>query len=161
MSETKRLLVLACSARKRKDAELLPAVERYDGILYRVLRRWWQNASASEKHVLDILILSAEFGLIEAQTLTPYYDRKMNPKRADELAPQAVAVLQRHTQAADYREVLLAMGSVYLKALTPIERWLPCSTLLKRTSGGIGTQAAQLRAWLHRQPIPPTRGWHL
>ncbi|MCS7272596.1 MAG: hypothetical protein NZ550_00415 [Fimbriimonadales bacterium] len=150
MSETKRLLVLACSARKRKDAELLPAIERYDGIFYRVLRRWWQHAPASERRILDILILSAEFGLIEAQTLIPYYDRKMTPKRADELAPKLIATLQKRAQTVDYQEVLLAMGSVYLRALTPVEQWLPHSILLKRTSGGIGTQAAQLRAWLHR-----------
>jgi hypothetical protein len=35
-----RLLIAACSQRKRADEGLLPAIERYDGPVYRVLRRF-------------------------------------------------------------------------------------------------------------------------
>jgi|SRR5215210_261396 len=34
------MLILACSQRKRLDKKLLPAVERYDGAAFRVLRRF-------------------------------------------------------------------------------------------------------------------------
>lgn len=33
-----RLVILACSARKRPDAAYLPAIERYDGPLWKTLR---------------------------------------------------------------------------------------------------------------------------
>ncbi len=34
-----RLLVLACSARKRFEACALPAIERYDGVNFRILKK--------------------------------------------------------------------------------------------------------------------------
>ncbi len=33
-----RLLILACSARKRLETRALPAIERYDGVNFRVLK---------------------------------------------------------------------------------------------------------------------------
>lgn len=149
MRTCRRLLILACSARKRVDAELLPAIERYDGICYRVLRRWLRNAPVAVRSSVDILIMSAEFGLICKNTPVPYYDRKMNLQRALELAPRSVQILRECCTAADYSEIFLAMGSVYLKGVSPIEQWLPPQVRLCCTSGGIGRQAAQLRAWLN------------
>jgi len=34
-----RLLILACSARKRLEARALPAIERYDGVNFRILKK--------------------------------------------------------------------------------------------------------------------------
>jgi len=34
-----RLLILACSARKRLDRSALPAIERYDGVNFRILKK--------------------------------------------------------------------------------------------------------------------------
>ena len=33
------LLIVTCSQRKRSDPELLPALERYDGIFFRIIRK--------------------------------------------------------------------------------------------------------------------------
>src|SRR5436305_3237505 len=51
-----RVLILSCSQRKRLDFGLLPAIERYDGGHFRVLRKarregYWPEA-------MDVLILS-------------------------------------------------------------------------------------------------------
>ena len=40
-----RLLVLACSERKRAGPGLLPAAERYDGPAFRVLRAYLRTAA--------------------------------------------------------------------------------------------------------------------
>lgn len=37
---SKRLLILACSQRKRPDPGLLPAIERYDGPQFQVHNLW-------------------------------------------------------------------------------------------------------------------------
>jgi hypothetical protein len=34
-----RLLILACSARKRLDKSALPAIERYDSVNFRILKK--------------------------------------------------------------------------------------------------------------------------
>ncbi len=56
-----RLLILSCSRRKRLDKDLLPAVERYDGPAFRVLRRFLREMPFEAP---DVPILSAEYGLI-------------------------------------------------------------------------------------------------
>jgi len=150
MMPLQRVLILACSARKRDDPQPMPALQRYDGIFHRVLRRWLHTAETSQKESLAIFILSAEFGLIEATTLIPYYDRKMDKARAQELAPRVVAELRARLQSASPCEVFLAMGKVYRLALMPVNQWLPPSAMLYIASGGIGQQAAQLREWLYR-----------
>lgn len=129
----------------------MPALERYDGIFYRVLRRWLQTASDEQRARLMIFILSAEFGLIEATTPIPYYDRQMSLPRAAELAPQAVARLRELLPADCACDILLAMGKVYQRALMPIEQWLPPFARLRIVGGGIGRQAAQLKAWLSEE----------
>ena len=60
-ARTGRMLILACSRRKRLDEGLLPAIDRYDGPAFRVLRRFLRERPAGAP---DVLILSAKHGLI-------------------------------------------------------------------------------------------------
>jgi hypothetical protein len=59
-----RLLILSCSQRKAPWEGDLPALDRYDGPAFRVLRKYLRTHSDDS---LAILILSAKFGLIEAE----------------------------------------------------------------------------------------------
>jgi hypothetical protein len=81
-----RLLILSCSATKRLDAHSLPAVERYDGPAYRLTRKYVRECPA-QRQCLDILIVSAEFGLLTGDALIPLYDRRMDAQRASALRP--------------------------------------------------------------------------
>jgi hypothetical protein len=73
MASDHRLLILSCSQRKRPDAILLPALERYDGPMFRVLRKFLRENPSKELHP-DVYILSAQFGLISADQLIPIPD---------------------------------------------------------------------------------------
>lgn len=76
-----RLLLISCSKRKRADYKLMPAIDRYDGPAFYVLRRYLREID--DRH-LSVYILSAEFGIINVQKLIPYYDR-LNGLRASGL----------------------------------------------------------------------------
>src|SRR5436853_1489062 len=82
-----RLLILACSQKKKSGAQNLPAVERYDGPTFRVLRKFLGELPQEAPHVL---ILSAQYGLIEASHNIPHYDHCMSAARARELRPQVL-----------------------------------------------------------------------
>src|SRR6516165_8151574 len=86
-----RLLILACSQRKRPDASPLPPLERYDGPAFRVLKHYRRLTQDSG---LIVYVLSAEFGLISAKKRIPLYDRRMTPQRGDELQPSVTAAVQ-------------------------------------------------------------------
>ena len=89
-----RLLILACSRRNLLDDGPLPAVERYDGPAFRILRRFLRERPSEAP---DVLILSAEHGLIAQDTPILAYDREMTAARARELRPQTLAELDRVT----------------------------------------------------------------
>ncbi len=63
MNCKKRLLILSCSQRKSESLERLPAIERYNGPLFFVLRRFIRECPGQARH-LDVYILSAAYGLI-------------------------------------------------------------------------------------------------
>lgn len=86
-----RLLILACSQRKRPEASPLPAIERYDGPAFRVLRRYCRLIQDSG---LIVYVVSAEFGLISAEKTIPTYDRRMTSERAEDLRPFIAAAVK-------------------------------------------------------------------
>lgn len=58
-----------------------------------VIRRYLRTYQ-NEADTLDILILSAEFGLISSNLSIPYYDRRMTVARAKELHRQVLDALR-------------------------------------------------------------------
>ena len=47
-----------------------------------------KNAKGRKAGSVDLLILSAQFGLISGDTPIPYYDRRMTVRRAIDLRPR-------------------------------------------------------------------------
>lgn len=80
MSDTtpsRRLLILSCSMTKRDGPQYMPARERYDGPIWRTLRR-----VDPEEQKARVGFLSAEYGFREARTTIENYDRRMTPEIA-------------------------------------------------------------------------------
>ena len=142
------MLILACSQRKRPDEELLPAVERYDGPAFQVLRRFLRE---SPLETPDVLILSAEHGLIPHDLPIAAYDRKMTPTRARELRPLVLAELDRITLHRSSPETLVFAGKYYLPALN-LDVSLPRNAAMKVCTGALGRKLAELHDWLHGGP---------
>jgi hypothetical protein len=148
-----RLLILKCSARKRGGEDHIPAIERYDGPLWQVLRayRREQPLFASE---LDVYVLSAGFGLIPADQPIPWYDQTMAPERGDELRPE---VLRRFAalMGRGCDELCLGLSHRYLRAIAGWEALVPPGVAVTQTNGPMGTKLGQLRAWLEGRTWAP------
>lgn len=147
--EAGRMLILACSRRKRPDEDLLPAVERYDGPAFRVLRRFLREG---QSEVPDVRILSAEHGLIPHDLPIAAYDRKMSLARARELRPLVLAELDRMIASRSPLETLVFAGQQYLPALHLDDTSLPQNTTIKVCAGALGRKLAELHDWLHGSP---------
>lgn len=137
-----RFLLLACSQKKRLDAAPLPAIERYDGPAYKVLRRYVRVHPHGDP---EVYILSAQHGLIRGDAPIQAYDRKMTPQRACELRDQVAAELRTLELGRCYEHVFVYAGNVYRQAL-PLTS-LPSDSLTIAT-GGPGVRLSQLKAWL-------------
>ena len=143
-----RLLLLACSKRKRSDVGLLPALERYDGPAYRVLRRYLRTNQAAD---LDIYIVSAELGLITADQFVQNYDRQMTPQRAEELRPALNDRLAELFSSHCYQEVFICAGRAYRNALAGCHGLATPLMPVRKASGSQGKQLSDLRAWLYQK----------
>ncbi|MEN9938344.1 MAG: hypothetical protein RLZZ387_4923 [Chloroflexota bacterium] len=148
LQSSRRLLILACSATKRRDVRLLPALDRYAGPSFRVLRRWLHD-HPMRATMLDVYVLSAEFGLFPAAQPIPDYDRRMTAVRAEELRPQVAVALRYVVSATSYAAVGVIMGRRYRLALAGNELLLrPAPVFLSQEGAGIGAQLAALKQWL-------------
>jgi uncharacterized protein DUF6884 len=144
-----RLLILSCSQRKRPDEQLLPALERYDGPAFRVLRRFLREKPSEAP---DVLILSAEHGLISQDTPIAVYDRKMTPARAHELRPLVLTDLNRLTNSRLSSEILVFAGKQYLPALIADDASPLSRATVRVCAGALGRKLADLHDWLHGGP---------
>jgi hypothetical protein len=153
-----RLLILSCSAAKRLDAHALPAIERYDGPAYRLIRKYLRECSA-QRQCLDILIVSAEFGLLMGDAAIPFYDRRMDLQRANEVRPllqqQAASLL---ADRPVYATTCTNLGELYARAVVWDDITSRCGITrfgtVTHIHGAIGQRLHQLKRWLEAANAP-------
>lgn len=157
--EPKRLLILACSQRKHPDPGLLPAIERYDGPQFGVLRKFLLEQPAKAQ-LVDTFILSAKFGLISVDQPISNYDYKMSPQRAQALQPKVTSALEQILQTNPYSELFISLGQSYWQALVGYEQLVQSETQVTIAAGSQGGRQAALRRWLYNgldvQPSDPS-----
>jgi len=141
-----RLLLLSCSQRKKFDEELLPAIDRYDGPAYHVLRRYLRQDSTLS---VDVRILSAKYGLIPANYYLPYYDRRLTKEQSDKLHYQVITELETVLSSKSYTNLLICLGRDYLETIYDYEAIIPNGLSVQVATGGIGRKLSVLYDWLY------------
>jgi hypothetical protein len=149
-----RLLVISCSQRKSLDKGLVPAVDRYDGPAFRVLRKYLREATDP---ALRILILSAKFGLVDAERKIPYYDLRLTRHEAKALRPRVSERMRQAIGSGRWAAVGVCASSAYRIALGDISEIVPMSVRLDLIGGGLGLRLTRLKDWLRgSMPGEPT-----
>jgi hypothetical protein len=151
-------LIIGCSQTKISTPGDIPAIERYDGPAFRVLRRFLANGSSPHQtDQLDVFILSAEYGLIGGKEEVPIYDRRMTQQRAGEIHDDVLSTFKQKITGQNYTELFLSMGKTYLLALDGFEELLPSATKVKVSRSTSGRKLTELKAWLTGQKEPVSR----
>jgi hypothetical protein len=146
----KRLIVLGCSAVKRKSECLLPAVSLYDGPTFRVLRSFLREFRWPS--TLSIAVLSAKYGMIGGVSPISTYDQRMTPERAAELGGSVTSTLRGW--AGSHARIDLLLGQDYLLGISPDLLRAPRPTV-QVVDGPIGMKLSRLRSMLRE--IVPTK----
>ena len=142
-----RLLIIACSERKDCAAGLLPAIDRYDGPAFRVLRKYLREHAARAP---SILILSAKYGLIQADRKIPVYECRLSATAAYKLRPRVMKAAGAALRAKKWRTVGICAGKDYRIALDGISELVPKGAKLYLICGGQGLRLTALRNWLRQ-----------
>lgn len=138
-----QLLILGCSARKHPVDGPLPALTRYDGPHYRVLRSFLRKNVWPTN--LSLGVLSAEYGLIGGLAPIANYDQRMSRERAIDLLQPNEKVIGNWT--SDLSQISLFLGKDYLSAL-PITSLRSSGIGIYVFEGGIGTKLGKLSSFL-------------
>jgi hypothetical protein len=126
-----RLVVVGCTARKAPTQGALPALELYEGGCVPALRA---RLGGQPRLRARVRFLSAEHGLVTADTPLHPYDRPLDLARAVQLRPAVMAALHREmTTGGVPREVLVVAEPLYLVLLAdllalparPLVHWIP------------------------------------
>ena len=111
----KSLLIISCSGSKDKAPGKLPALMRYKGPFYPTIHKAIRENRLPES--LDILIISAKYGLLRSDEPIPDYDLKMTPEIADELCTSIQEKLKTFLNGKDYDQLFNGLWQVYNKTL--------------------------------------------
>ena len=147
MNNIKYLLVIPCSKRKINIFENeVPALDLYDGPFFRIIRKLFREYRKLDN--LDIVIISAKYGLITSETFIKNYDLLMTINIAKRLNGDLCRKLSHIVNVGNYNEIFFNIGKIYHEA---IKGWETSAVTKAKTiyiQGGIGSRAKQMRDWL-------------
>lgn len=141
-----RCLVISCSKAKSKSHYLIPAIERYDGPLFRVLKKY---LAASKDNKLSIFILSAKYGLISANDKIPFYDCFISSEQVNKLRPKVLDLFEQACLKTFFEEIFFVTSRKYQILVEGIDKRIDKRTKLTYSTGGNGLKAVQLKKWLY------------
>jgi hypothetical protein len=147
----KHLLVLGCSQTKRSDNSLLPAVDRYDGPAYRVLRSFLRNNHWPD--TLSVAVLSAKYGLIGGCAQIADYNVRISETRVRRLTEPSSKTLANWAES--HSSISISLGKDYLPVLGPAMAQLRGRTEV--FDGPIGMKLNQIKEMLHDTPAKSRR----
>ena len=136
---SRHLLILPCSKRKKK-VENISALELYDGPFYRILKNY-------NYHKIDIIIISAKYGLIKSNESISYYDQRMTKERAKDIAGETRSRLEVVLSNNKYKSIFINLGKTYMLALDDSQDMLERYNAYY-VRGRIGERLHQLKSWL-------------
>lgn len=136
------LLVQSCSATKESVDTPVPALDLYDGYFFRIIKKALRTDRFQPE--LDIIIMSAEHGVVEPDEEIGFYDRRMDTERANELNDDVVSAIASKVTEYKYDRVWINLGKDYLPAVDGLESAVdvPVSYI---EGSGIGMKGKQLK----------------
>lgn len=135
------LLVQGCSKSKNRPGGAVPALDLYSGYFFRIIKKAIREDEFDDR--IDISILSAEYGLIDADHEITWYDRKMDTERARELAPAVQQTLKSKLKKT-YEMAIINVGGTYRHTLDGIESTVQ-SKIHHINGAGIGEKGHLLK----------------
>lgn len=138
----RRLLVISCSASKR-NLRNRPAIEVYDGPVYKILRRY-------DLPNLEVLILSARYGLIDSHKKISNYEMKMTKEIAEQMRDLTTRKLIKRLYTHNYNDIHVNLGKTYQLAIDFSDSQFKKFNVYFN-KGAIGVRLHNLKAWLNSE----------
>lgn len=120
----------------------VPALDLYDGYFFKIIKKALRTNRFQPG--LDMMIISAEHGVVEPDDEIGYYDRRISTERAEELNDDVVTAIARKVDENKYDNVWVNLGKDYLPAVDGVEDAVDIPVRYIE-GGGIGMKGKRLK----------------
>ncbi len=141
-----RLLIISCSNKKDDSKNKLPAIKRYTGAYYKVLNKLMRENKFPED--VELLIISAKYGLLKPNELIDYYDLKMTYEQAKLLNKRIISKLKIYLKNKCFDEIFINLGKEYMASISGFQELIHPRTKVIIAKGRIGERMKQMKEWL-------------
>ena len=149
----RRLIVVSASSRVVGPiGEAIPAIDRYDGVLMRTIRKCIREGYVDPR---DVLIVSPSLGLVRGSDSVPYHEPvegswhspKLDAVGLGRMNHVALLLLKEIAESQEYSEVYINVGKGLYPIIAGIEK-LPPWKIVYASGKGLGPKTAHMRDWM-------------
>jgi len=143
----KRLLVLSSSKQRSTDPRLLPAIERYQGVMFRVARKYLLECQSND---VEIVIVSEREGIMCANDPVPYHEPLIERPTSRHISEDTLrksrekfnSILSEHP----YSEIFVACSNGLRGMIGDLEKI--DAKVVFCDDPGLGRRAQRLKQWI-------------
>jgi hypothetical protein len=144
----KKLIIVSASTRLNYTEDPIPAIERFDGANFRVLRKAISDGRMKDTQVL---VLHEKEGLLKQNQSVPYIEPEgkigvltINAKSAHSLRLKNLELLKREMENCS--EIYVNVGKHYLKLIEGFQNHTKARVTFAQ--GRLGEKAAHMQDWI-------------
>ncbi|MCK9580676.1 MAG: hypothetical protein M0Q92_09530 [Methanoregula sp.] len=142
----KRLLIIGCSDKKKATKGFARAIQIYDGPNYLSIRKLRNSCSFPQD--VQLMIISAKYGLIFPDQLIENYDQRMTSSQAMKMKSELNKKLGIYIADKNFQECYLNLGKIYRDSVADTLDSLDFP--LNEAKGKIGEKRSQMLQWLKK-----------
>jgi cytoplasmic iron level regulating protein YaaA (DUF328/UPF0246 family) len=148
---SRAIIVAASQRRVEEPKDPIPAIDRFKGVYFRILKKYLRSGKLSNT---DILIVSQDFGVVRSKDKVPYRKptNKLDfHKEFVEKARKAnLKTLGRIFREKNYNEVYVNVGKEFYKLIEGFES-LASAKIIHASGPGLGPKAKHMKNWILEQ----------
>lgn len=144
-----RAIIVAASKRRREEPkDPIPAIDRFQGVYFRILKKYLRERKLPN---IDVLIISQNFGVLQAQDKIPYrkptktigFDKETTKR----LRKSNLESLENIFKERKYTEVYVNLGKEFTKLIEGFER-LTSAKVIYASGPGLGPKAQHMKQYI-------------
>lgn len=142
-----RLILLSASRRRSNNPKTIPAIERYQGVYFRVLKKYLREGRLRNT---DILIVSEKFGVLRPEDKVPYhkpFEGKLGKEEVQKARQANLTKLAEIFSKKRYSEIFVVCGREFQKLIEGFQN-LTNTKVVFCEGAGLGPKAQNLKEWI-------------
>ena len=142
-----RLILLSASRRRSNNPNSIPALERYQGVYFRVLKKYLREDRLKDT---DVLIVSEKFGVLRPEDRVPYhepFEGKLGKQEVQKARQANLTKLAQTFSEKQYSEIFVVCGREFQKLIAGFQN-LTNTKVVFCEGAGLGPKAHNLKQWI-------------